>query len=186
MEGVVRTRVGYAGGRTPNPTYHHIGDHTEAVQVDYDPERIRYTDLLTFFWESHRPTSRSWRRQYLHAVFFQDAGQEQAALASKVAIEERLGETVRTEVLPLRSFTPAEDYHQKYLLKRESDLTRELTRIYPRHADLVSSTAAARINAYVGGYGDPDGFNRDMDSLGLSLEGQEKLRTLFEHKSLFN
>ena len=186
MEGVVRTRVGYAGGRTPHPTYHHIGDHTEAVQVDYDPERIRYTDLLAFFWESHRPTSRSWRRQYLHAVFFHDAGQEQAALASKVAIEERLGETVRTEVLPLRSFTPAEDYHQKYLLKRESDLTRELTRIYPRHADLVDSTAAARINAYVGGYGDPRQLAREMDRLGLGPEGQAKLRMLVERKGLSN
>jgi peptide-methionine (S)-S-oxide reductase len=186
LEGVVRTRVGYAGGRTPHPTYHNIGDHTEAVQVDYDPERIGYADLLAFFWESHRPTSRSWRRQYLHAVFFQDARQEKEALASKAAVEKRLGETVRTEVLPLRSFTLAEDYHQKYLLKREPDLLRELTRIYPRPDDLVNSTAAARINGYAGGYGSATQLEQEIGSLGLSPESRDKLEMLRHHKGLFN
>jgi methionine-S-sulfoxide reductase len=178
--------VGYAGGQTPHPTYHNIGDHTEAVQVDYDPTIIRYSDLLAFFWDSHRPTSRSWRRQYQHAVFFHDARQEREARASKAAVARRLDETVRTEVLPLRSFTPAEDYHQKYLLKRESDLLRELTRIYPRHADLVDSTAAARINAYVGGHGGPERLARDIGRLGLSPEGQQKLKMLVERRGLFN
>ena len=186
MEGVVRTRVGYAGGRAPHPTYQNIGDHTEAVQVDYDPERIHYEDLLSFFWEQHQPTSRSWRRQYLHAVFFHDDRQEKEALASKMEVARRLGATVRTEVLPLRSFTLAEDYHQKSLLKRESDLLRELTRIYPRHADLVQSTAAARLNGYVGGYGAPDRLNRDIERLGLSPQGQDKVRLLVERRRLFN
>jgi hypothetical protein len=163
-----------------------MGDHTEAVQVDYDPERIRYADLLSFFWESHRPASRSWRRQYLHAIFFHDARQEKEALASKAATAQRLGATVRTEVLPLRAFTLAEDYHQKYLLKRESDLMRELTRIYPRHADLVNSTAATRLNGYVGGYGGPDRFARDVERLGLSPEGQAKVRLLVERRGLLN
>jgi peptide-methionine (S)-S-oxide reductase len=186
LEGVVRTRVGYAGGRTPHPTYHNIGDHTEAVQVDYDPQRIRYADLLTFFWENHRPTSQSWRRQYLHAVFFHDALQEKEALASKAAAEKHLGEPVHTEVLPLRSFTLAEDYHQKYLLKREPDLMRELTRIYPRHDDFVNSTAAARINGYAGGYGSEAQLEQEIGSLGLSPESSAKLEMLMHHKGLFN
>ena len=105
LEGVVRTRAGYAGGTTPNPDYGHIGDHTETVQVDYDPDRISYADLLKVFWESHRPTSRPWKRQYMNAVFYRDARQQEEALASKAALEARLGRTVNTEVLPLRSFT---------------------------------------------------------------------------------
>ena len=178
--------MGYAGGRAPHPDYGNIGDHTETVQVDYDPQRIRYADLLAFFWDRHRPTGRYWKRQYMHAVFFHDARQEQEALASKTAIEQRLGEPVRTEVLPLRSFTMAEDYHQKYLLKRETGLIRELSRIYPRHAALVASTAAARLNGYAGGYGSPQQLAREIDQLGLSTEMQDKLRMLVERKGWFN
>lgn len=186
LEGIIRTRAGYAGGTAPNPDYGNIGDHTEAVQVDYDPERISYGDLLEVFWESHRPTSPPWKRQYMNAIFFDDARQREAALASKAAVEKRLGRTVRTEVLPLRAFTRAEDYHQKYLLKRESDLLRELTRIYPLQRDLVDSTAAARLNGYAGGYGGPEQLSREIDSLGLSPEGRKKLEMLVHRKGLFN
>ena len=82
FEGIIRTRVGYAGGETRNPTYSHIGDHTETVQVDYDPRRITYEDLLVIFWESHSPRERAWGRQYMNAVFFHDEKQRLAAMAS--------------------------------------------------------------------------------------------------------
>ena len=186
LEGVIRTRAGYAGGTTPNPDYGNIGDHTETVQVDYDPARISYADLLEVFWESHRPTSHPWRRQYLNAIFFDGDGQREEALASKAAVEKRLDRSVNTEVLPLRSFTRAEDYHQKYLLKREADLMRDLTRVYPRHRDLVDSTAAARLNGYAGGYGSPEQLSREIDLLGLSPESREKLEMLVDRKGLFN
>jgi len=68
--GVVRTRVGYTGGSTKNPTYHSLGDHTETVQIDYDPTQISFEELLDVFWDSHRPTQRAWSRQYMAAVFF--------------------------------------------------------------------------------------------------------------------
>ena len=186
LEGVIRTRAGYAGGQTPHPDYNNIGDHTEAVQVDYDPGQISYADLLAVFWESHRPDSPSWKRQYLHAVFYHDDLQQAAALASKAAAQERLGRTVLTEVQPLRSFTRAEDYHQKYLLKREADLLRDLTRAYPRHRDLVDSTAAARLNGYTGGHGGPEQLAREIDRLGLSPESRRKLEMLVQRKGLFN
>ena len=93
---------------------------------------------------------------------------------------------MRTEVLPLRSFTMAEDYHQKYLLKRETDLMRELSRIYPRHAALVDSTAAARLNGYAGGYGSPQQLAQEIGRLGLSAETQKKLKLRVERKGWFN
>lgn len=186
IEGVIRTRVGYAGGQTKNPDYGNIGDHTETVQVDFDPEKISYAELLAVFWESHRPDSRSWKRQYLNAVFYHDARQEQEALASRAALEDRLGRGVRTEVLPLRSFTRAEDYHQKYVLKRESDLMRELTRMYPNHMDLVDSTAVARLNGYVGGHGSPEQLAREIETLGLSPESRKKVENMVRGKGPFN
>jgi len=186
IEGVIRTRVGYAGGQTENPDYGNIGDHTEAVQVDFDPQKISYATLLAVFWESHRPDSRSWKRQYLNAVFYHDARQEQEALTSRAALEDRLGRNVRTEVLPLRSFTRAEDYHQKYILKRESELMRELSRMYPNHRDLVDSTAVARLNGYVGGHGSPEQLDREIERLGLSPESRKKVEEIVRGKGLFN
>jgi len=169
-----------------HPSYHNIGDHTEAVQVDFDPQRISYSDLLAAFWQSHRPTSQSRSRQYLHAIFTHDDQQAQQALASKAAVEHSLDRPVRTEVLPLRSFTRAEDYHQKYMLKRDEALMRELSRIFPDHRDLVDSTAAARLNAYLGGYGSQAQFEREIDSLGLSPENRAKVTNLVCGKGLFN
>lgn len=169
-----------------HPSYHNLGDHTEAVQVDFDPQRISYADLLAVFWDSHRPTSQSRSRQYLHAIFTHDDQQEQQALESKATAEHNLGRAVRTEVLPLRSFTRAEDYHQKYMLKRDGALMRELSKIFPDHRDLVDSTAAARLNAYLGGYGNQAQFDREIDSLGLSLENRKKVENLVCGKGLFN
>lgn len=138
------------------------------MQIDYDPLRISYDDLLAVFWNSHDPTAPAWSRQYLHAIFYHDEHQRQSALASKAALERSGGRAVHTEVLPVKSFTLAEDYHQKYLLKRHTDLMRELYRLYPEPADLVDSTAVARINGYVQGYGSKAQLLREIDMLGLS------------------
>jgi hypothetical protein len=168
------------------PSYHNIGDHTEAVQVDFDPRRISYADLLAIFWDSHRPASQSTRRQYWHAVFYHDARQQQMALESRNRVANRLGRPVRTEVLPLQSFTRAEDYHQKYILKRERALMRELSQMFPDHRDLVDSTAAARLNAYVGGYGSPAQFERESEALGLSPISRDKVARLVRRKMRHN
>ena len=172
---MIRTRVGYAGGRMDAPDYHHMGDHTETVQVDYDPERITYAQLLDIFWNSHQPTGRSGSRQYMNAAFYHNEAQRQLAMASKTALEQKIGRPVKTGVLPLRSFTIAEDYHQKYFLKGHNELNSEMSRIYPRHHDLVNSTAAARLNAYAGGGGSRDQLSREIESLGLSVEGEKML-----------
>jgi len=167
--------VGYAGGKKKAPTYRSIGDHTETVQVDYDPSRITYTRLLDIIWESHRPHSRNTSGQYMNAIFYHDDEQKQTALASKAALEKKTGKSVATRVLPVRSFTMAEDYHQKYLLKQNKSLMRELTRIYPQHRDIVDSTAAARMNGYVSGYGTADQLARELPDLGLSADGEKVL-----------
>jgi len=176
--------VGYAGGLTKNPDYGHIGDHTEVVQIDYDPARISYTELLEIFWNSHDPTGRQGSRQYMRAVFYHDERQQALALESKKAVQGQAGGEVRTRLAPLRSFTAAEDYHQKYMLKTYIDLAREMSRIYPREQDFVNSTAVARLNAYAGGYGGPDQLGREIDRLGLSSRGSEFLENLVRGRNL--
>ena len=178
IEGVIRTRVGYAGGMTINPDYSNMGDHTEAVQIDYDPGRITYSELLDIFWNSHNPASRFWSRQYQNAVFYGDDQQQDLAEASKAALEQKSGRKVRSKVVPLRSFTLAEDYHQKYLLKHRSDLVKEMTRIYPHQTDFVNSTAVARLNGYAGGHGSKAQLAREIGSLGLTDAGRRALQKL--------
>jgi len=163
---VIRTRVGYAGGTTNAPTYRNIGDHTETVQVDYDPEKITYRQLLDILWDSHSYTRQTTRTQYKNAVFFHNETQRQQAAASKKALEQRTGRTVQTDILPVKSFTPAEDYHQKYLLTH-SALKSFLDRYQKHGIDIVNSTAAARLNGYAGGNGTREQLLREIHLLGL-------------------
>ncbi len=165
-----------------------MGDHTETVQIDFDPDRITYEDLLDFFWKRHRPGQRAWGNQYMNAVFYHDEKQKRSALHSKEKVEEMTGRTVHTQVLPLRSFTLAEDYHQKYLLRRDTDLMRQLKGYYPTTKGLVNSTAAARLNGYVGGYGNLAQLERELGLLGISESSQKTLVALVRRtgRQLFN
>ena len=155
-----------------------MGDHTETVQVDYDPKRITYSQLLDIFWKSHEPTRRSWSRQYMSAVFYHNEEQRRQALASKANLERKIGHAVKTEVVSVRSFTMAENYHQKYLLKSHQALRSEMARIYPNPQDFVDSPAVTRLNGYAGGHGTGDQLSREIDILGLSAEGKKRLAKL--------
>jgi peptide-methionine (S)-S-oxide reductase len=177
---VVRTRVGYAGGTKENPTYQQLGDHSETIQIDYDPSVISYDELLDVFWSSHQPTQRAWSRQYMSVIFYHDEQQKESALESKAREQARLGQTIYTEVVSLERFYRAEEYHQKYRLRQVPELMRELGSIYPEAGSLVDSTAVARVNGYVGGNGTLADLEDELDQLGLSLSGQELLRTMVE------
>jgi peptide-methionine (S)-S-oxide reductase len=160
------------------PTYRKMGDHTETVQVDYDPQRVTYAQLLDIFWKSHEPTRQSGSRQYMNAVFYHNEEHRRQALASRADIEREIGHTVKTEIVPVRSFTLAEDYHQKYLLKSNKALGSEMARLYPNSRDFVDSTAVTRLNGYAGGHGTSDQLSREIDILGLSPEGKKRLEGL--------
>ena len=172
---MVRTRVGYSGGRTQSPTYRSIGDHSEALQIDYDPSRISYRELLDIFWKSHAPGIRSWSLQYRAVIFYHNEEQKRLALASKEEEAAKRKETIYTEVLPFTGFTLAEDYHQKYRLQQESDLLGEFDAIYPSMKDFVNSTAVARVNGFLGGYGSPELLKKEIDSYGLSASSKKRL-----------
>ena len=174
---MVRTRVGYSGGTKRNPTYHDLGDHTETIQLDFDPGQISYKELLAIFWESHSPGSRPWSRQYQAAVFFHDDAQKRLALETRDQTAARLKGEVFTRILPAGEFYLAEDYHQKYFLRRDPVLLQELTRIYPNPRDLAASTAAARLNGYVAGYGNRAGLEAELKRLGLSHKRSMGLRS---------
>ncbi len=129
IPGVLSTTVGYLGGALDNPTYHDVctgrTGHAEVVQVDYDPARVTYDDLLTVFWENHDPTTLNRQgpdvgTQYRSAIFFHDDQQQAAAEASKSEREGagRYRRPIVTEITQATAFYEAEDYHQQYLEKR--------------------------------------------------------------------
>jgi peptide-methionine (S)-S-oxide reductase len=151
MDGVVRTRVGYAGGTKTDPTYHALGDHTEALQVDFDPERRSYDDLLRTVFESHDPDSQVRKRQYQSAVFW--ATQEQRdALEAFLERSGRRADSIETRVEPIERFYLAENYHQKYSLRSDASLMEPFEEAGYDDERLRESPAAAKLNGAAAGY----------------------------------
>ncbi|MBS3781946.1 MAG: peptide-methionine (S)-S-oxide reductase MsrA [Candidatus Thermoplasmatota archaeon] len=170
---VIRTKVGYSGGDKKDPTYHSLGGHTETVQIDYDPERLSYKELLNIFWNNHDPTNPK-STQYMSIIFFHDDEQEKIARKSKERVQKGYSGNIRTDIRPYSKFYRAEDYHQKYHLSRNKKVYRAYQQIYPDMEDFVSSTAVARANGYVSGHGNLKS-REDLKDLGLNEEGRKML-----------
>ncbi|MBI4130681.1 peptide-methionine (S)-S-oxide reductase MsrA [Candidatus Roizmanbacteria bacterium] len=116
LPGVTKTTAGYAGGEKKNPTYTDLGDHTETVEIEYNPEKISYDELLHHFWNQHNPTYEA-KRQYRSVIFYSDDEQKKQAENSMKKVHEKLDHPIVTSVEPMREFYKAEEYHQKYLAK---------------------------------------------------------------------
>jgi len=129
VEGVVSTTVGYMGGTLKNPTYQDVCTdrtrHAEVVEVEYDPFKVSYDELLNVFWANHDPTTLNRQgpdigTQYRSVIFFHTPQQETAAKASKARLQAsgKCKRPVVTEIAPASDFWRAEEYHQQYLEKR--------------------------------------------------------------------
>lgn len=174
MNGVIRTVVGYTGGTTEDPTYTNLGDHTESLQLEFDPSTIGYEALLDVFWDSHDPTTGQSCAQYKAAVFYHDEAQR--LLAEETKAEQVLEHgVVHTEILEAETFYPAEDYHQKYYLQKNDILMADFDAIYPELADFVRSTAAARVLGVLGRFYTAERLAEEIDSFGLSDESNAEL-----------
>jgi peptide-methionine (S)-S-oxide reductase len=172
---VIRTRVGYTGGTAPHPAYHRMGDHSEAVQVDFDPNVISYRELLDVFWDRHNPVKPNVKRQYMNAVFVHNEAQKTLAEETREEVASGLAILVTTHILSAGIFTLAEDYHQKFRLRGNPALLDAFFEIYPDFDDIVNSTAAARVNGYLAGYGTREQLEAEIASFSLSEKAREIL-----------
>ncbi len=130
LPGVIETAAGYTGGKMPNPTYEAVCSdgtgHAEAVQVTYDPKKIPYGELLKVFWDNHNPITSNRQgpdvgSQYRSVIFYHTPRQKTLAEKSKARVGKSGkwgGRKIVTEIVPASEFYRAEDYHQKYLVKR--------------------------------------------------------------------
>lgn len=128
VNGVLSTSVGYAGGSFENPTYEDVctgkTEHAEVVQLEYDPSKISYDELLNVFWNNHDSTTPNRQgpdigTQYRSMIFFHSPEQESIAKASKEKLQNsgKNGKKIVTEIVPASQFYKAEDYHQRYYEK---------------------------------------------------------------------
>ncbi len=128
LKGVVKTVVGYIGGKTENPTYEDVCDgvtgHAEAIEVTFDPSIVTYDQVLDLFWKNIDPTAFNRQfcdvgDQYRTAVFYYGDKQKKAAEESKKKWDEsgRFGRKIVTQIAPAGKFYAAEDYHQQFYLK---------------------------------------------------------------------
>jgi peptide-methionine (S)-S-oxide reductase len=129
VPGVIDAAVGYAGGHTVNPTYKEVctdrTGHAEVVEVDYDPSKVTYGQLLDVFWSSHDPTQLNrqgpdFGTQYRSVIFYHDEEQKAEAEASKERLDAsgHFRRPIVTQIVPAMPFYRAEEYHQRYLERR--------------------------------------------------------------------
>ena len=123
LEGVISTTSGYTGGQVKNPTYKQVSagntGHAEAVQIEYDSEKVSYKTLLEVFWRNIDPTVKNRQfcdvgTQYRSAIFYHDSQQKILAQETKIKVSQKLNKNVFTQITPVSTFYPAEDYHQNY------------------------------------------------------------------------
>lgn len=171
----MRTRVGYAGGKTDKPTYRSMGDHTEAIQVEFDPEVISYASLLDLFWRSHNAFRKGWSTQYQSVLWTHGKAQAEMAKKSAAAWAKAKGAELKTPIRPATRFWIAEDYHQKYYLRGRARLLRSLVGEKTTDAQIRESTLAARLNGWLIGHGKPADIAKEAKALGLDAAKRELL-----------
>lgn len=134
LPGVIKTTVGYSGGKTADPTYKEVctgaTGHAEAIEVVFDPARLSYEGLLGYFFRMHDPTTLNRQHndvgtQYRSAIFYTSEGQKKIAESVKAKLEQakKFNRPITTEITAASKFYSAEDYHQKYLVKNPGGYT---------------------------------------------------------------
>ena len=127
IDGIIKTEVGYCGGNSKSTSYKEVctgnTNHAEVVKLDYDEKIISYEKILNIFFEMHDPTTLNsqgpdFGTQYRSEIFYLNDNQKQIAEKVLKDVNERLSNKVVTKISLLKNYSPAEEYHQKYLEKR--------------------------------------------------------------------
>ncbi len=127
IKGVRETSVGFMGGETKNPTYQEVctdeTGHAEVVRIEFDPSVVSYESLLKIFWANHDPTQLNrqgpdFGTQYRSVIFYYSPEQKKTAEKSRAYIQKKNEKPIMTQIVPASEFYRAEEYHQKYLMKK--------------------------------------------------------------------
>jgi len=149
--GVIQTATGYAGGTTTHPTYRNLEDHSESIEITFDPQKISLEQLLHSFWNHHRPDAINGYkgRQYMSILFYRNLEQYEMIIHVQ---QQYAPQSLSTEIVPYTDFTQAEERHQKYYLQRQPELFKQGIEHLGTQENLFHSTIGARLNAWAKGY----------------------------------
>jgi len=179
LPGVLRTRVGFAGGQKLNPTYRSLGDHTETIAVDYDSSVISYAELLDVFWHAHNPCRTS-SRQYMSAIFYyepkslnEENQYEVIQRSLKNYVAESGASKVATVIEKAGPFYVAEDYHQKFMLRQHPKII-EFVGLKGEDKKLISSTIACKLNGFLGRNSTIQQFQTQLDTSFSSVPKEKR------------
>lgn len=177
LQGVIRTRVGYAGGTAPNPVYRKLGDHTEVVEVTFEPDRISFAMIVELFWSRHNPVNiNDYKGRQYQSLLMYDSEEQLHSMQDVLGTLEEQGKgRPDTEIVPRSVFYPAENRHQKYYLKRYPDAVRHLEALYPSEEALTGGTLAARLNGLAKGYTNLTRIVQEIEAWPVSMEERQKL-----------
>lgn len=180
LPGVISTVVGYAGGTFPQPTYRKIDDYTETVEITFDPNLLSLESLLHLFWQTHDATKNRFykERQYISLIIFQNTQQKEMAETIKRIEEERQEKEIQTEFQVATPFYPAEDYHQKYFLRRFKEATKNVQSLFPNEETFIRSTIAARLNGFIRENSHLPEIKKEINNWGLSEENLKELQKM--------
>ena len=147
-----------------------MGDHTETVDIDFDPNVVSYEQMLKLFWKHHDPSTRA-KRQYMSAIFFHDEAQEALAKKTMEEIKKSSSRNITTVIAPAEEFYEAENYHQKFMLQQHPALIQSFG-----IANIIRSHVCSRLNGYVSGNGKTKDFDQEWEKLGLNEKMADYIR----------
>lgn len=153
-----------------------MGDHTEAIQVEFDPKKITFKQILDVITAEHNPHARVRGTQYKSVLWTHGEAQAKAAAAWVAALEKKNKKQVTTEVRPAERFWIAEDYHQKYYLRGRDRLVQALFGARLDDEAFRNSTLAARVNGWLTGGGTAEEIEREVKALGLGDKQKQALK----------
>jgi len=167
IEGVIRTRVGYSGGKAVGPSYYEIKDHAETLQIEFDPSIVSYEELVrTFFRSCSDTTPRG--GQYRSAIFYHNPDQLEIAKRIKEEAEIKRKTKLYASLEPVGNFYLAEDYHQKYYLQNKTKLMKLCGLDKLPIAEFIASPIASRLNGFIDGQGNLATLKKELPQYALS------------------
>ena len=127
IKGVIETEVGYAGGKNKKVTYEEIctgnTGHAETVKITFDEKIINYKKILEIFFQIHDPTQKDMQypdvgTQYRSEIFYNNESQKKLAIEEKKILNKKFNNKIETNISEIKNYCKAEEYHQKYIMKR--------------------------------------------------------------------
>ncbi len=182
VPGVIRTRVGFAGGTTESPEYRKMGDHTETLQVIFDPKKVSFEEIIRIFWGNHTSTNRvSYKeRQYMSLLFYHSEKQKSIIEKVKKELENKRNEQIETEIEPFQGFTRAENRHQKHYLKRFVKASSLLRKQFSSEKEFTDSTLIARLNGFVKEYCTLNDIKEELEKWDIREESRDELHQILK------